>query len=209
MTVPARPRSEVVSVSIMRDRDIRAALHARLLAEHAEDLDSTRFVDELGLCGEVRVDIAVVNAALSGFELKSAADTLRRFPKQVDVYSRVLDYCTLVTAPSHLDHALEILPKWWGCVIVREGSESVSLDEVRPAKFNKKIDGYSLAQLLWRDEVLAALDSLDAARGCKSKPRAFLWLKLVEQTDIHELRDIVRNCLKRRERWRITSPSLA
>lgn len=205
MALPAGPRSSVVTVSGMRDRDIRAALHARLLDEHAEDLDSTRFVDELGLCGEVRVDIAVVNAALSGFELKSAADTLRRFPKQVDVYSRVLDYCTLVTAPSHLDHALNILPKWWGCVIAKDEG----LDEIRPAKFNKTIDGYSLAQLLWRDETLAILDSLDAVRGCKSKPRQFLWRRLADVTDIHQLRDIVRDTLKGRTAWRVNSLPVA
>src|SRR5690606_1667180 len=136
----------------MRDRDVRRALHGQLLDEHASELDTTLFVDELGLCGEARVDVAVVNAALAGFELKSASDTLRRFPKQVEVYSRVLDYATLVVAENHLDHALPLLPEWWGCSVVRWDGERAHLDELRPAAFNPGIDAYSVAQLLWWDE---------------------------------------------------------
>lgn len=40
------------TVCKMRDRDVRSALHAQLLEEHADELDSTRFVGELSLCGE-------------------------------------------------------------------------------------------------------------------------------------------------------------
>lgn len=191
----------------MRDRDLRVALYARLLDEHAGELETTRFVDELGLCGEVRVDIAVVNASLAGFELKSPADTLRRFPKQVEVYSRVLDYCTLVTAEAHLDDAMALVPAWWGCVVVRQEETAVRLDEVQPAQPNMSIDGYSLAQLLWREETLSALEALDAAKGCRSKPRKILWQQLVEAVDLDELRSIVRTALKSRQTWRAQTTS--
>lgn len=191
----------------MRDRDVRAALHARLLEEHADEPETTRFVDELGLCGEVRVDIAVINAALSGFELKSAADTLRRFPKQVDFYSRVLDYCTLVVAEKHLDHAVGMLPSWWGCITVGLSDGSVHLDELRPPALNENIDAYSLAQLLWRDETLLALETLDAARGCRSKPRRFLWQRLAEASELDQLRQMVRDALKARQNWRAEANS--
>jgi hypothetical protein len=67
------------TVTRMRDGDIRAALHAHLIVEHQEEPD-TRFLDELSLCGLVRVDVAVINGTLAGYELKSDQDTLRRLP---------------------------------------------------------------------------------------------------------------------------------
>lgn len=202
-----RERGRAGTVNVMRDRDVRAALHRQLLDEHADQLGSTLFVDELGLCGEARVDVAVVNAALSGFELKSEADTLRRFPAQIGVYSRVLDYCTLVVAESHLDHALELLPPWWGCSVVRWDGTQAWLDELRPGEFNPGIDPYALAQLLWWDEVFAALETADAARGMRSKPRTALWRRLSEVTDLPVLREIVRDALKARTRWRSATTS--
>lgn len=191
----------------MRDRDVRRALHGQLLEDHATELDTTLFVDELGLCGEARVDVAVVNAALSGFELKSASDTLRRFPTQVEVYSRVLDYATLVVAENHLDHALPLLPDWWGCSVVRWDGELAHLDELRPATFNPGIDAYAVAQLLWWDEAFGTLETLDAAKGMRSKPRTKLWEKLVAATELTELRDLVREHLKARTGWRSVTTS--
>jgi hypothetical protein len=200
-------RGGVATVSAMRDRDVRAALYALLLRDHASELSSTLIVDELGLCGEVRVDVAVVNARLSGFELKSASDTLRRLPKQVEVYSRVLDYCTLVVAENHLDHAMAVAPGWWGVVAVRPGQDEVSLDEIKPPCLNRTIDAFSLAQLLWREEALIALDGLGAARGCRNKARRFIWQRLVDTSDLDTLRSIVRTTLKARQRWRADTTS--
>src|SRR6187402_1509374 len=57
------------------DPDVRA-----LLREYLEDVhkgSDTRLLEELGLCqGDVRVDVAVVNGELSGYEIKSPSDTL-------------------------------------------------------------------------------------------------------------------------------------
>lgn len=184
------------------------ALHSQLLEEHAADLDSTRFVDELNLCGEVRVDVAVVNAALSGFELKSASDTLRRLPAQVDVYSRVLDYCTLVVAENHLDRATTAIPTWWGCTVAAWDGARVTLSDVTPASLNPSIDGYSLAQLLWREETLAALERVGAAGGVRSKPRTVLWRRLADSVEIDELRVLVRDVLKCRQAWRPEATSI-
>ena len=78
------------------DPDIRAVLKSRLQAKHALEPD-TVVVEELGLCqGQVRVDMAVVNGVLHGYEIKSDCDTLRRLPNQVVAYGKVLDRATLV-----------------------------------------------------------------------------------------------------------------
>ncbi len=85
----------------MRDPDIRQKLRADIERQHRADPD-TLIVDELGLCqGAVRVDLAVVNAALHGYEIKSERDTLVRLPGQQEGYSRALDFVTVVTAEGH------------------------------------------------------------------------------------------------------------
>ncbi|MDP9639737.1 hypothetical protein J2W18_004686 [Rhodococcus cercidiphylli] len=182
----------------MRDLDVRAALHSQLIADHADCIDDTLIVDELGLCGEVRVDVAVVNGVLSGFEIKSARDTLRRLPKQVEIYSSVLDHAVLVVADNHLRSAMSIVPDWWGVIRAEGLAGSVTLATERMTELNRAIEPMSLAQLLWREEALEELDLRDAARGVRSKPRWAVWGRLVDTVDIDELRGVVRNRLKAR-----------
>ncbi len=94
----------------MRDRDIRQTLRQDLTAKHADEPD-TLIVDELALCqGMARVDMAVVNGFLSGYEIKSDKDTLTRLPAQCFAYNRVFDYVVIVTATNHLANVLSVLP---------------------------------------------------------------------------------------------------
>ncbi len=89
----------------MRDRDVRMALHHKVLMDHHED-SNTLVLDELGLRhGICRVDIAVVNSYLHGYEIKSDADTLERLPSQISVYSAVLDRVTLVVGKTHISQS--------------------------------------------------------------------------------------------------------
>jgi len=154
------------------------------------------------------VDVAVVNAALSGFELKSASDTLRRFPVQMDVYSRVLDYCTIVAAGKHIAHAQSMIPPWWGCIAANWCGDVVELEVLQTPEMNPNVDKYSLAQMLWREEVLAALEILGADKGVRSKPRGALWRRLSDVAELDHLRGIVREQLKARQRWRPDSKSI-
>jgi hypothetical protein len=67
----------------MRDSDVRRAVKSWLAAEYAFD-DDTRIVEEMGVwSGSVRIDIAIINGSLSGYELKSDRDTLDRLPHQL------------------------------------------------------------------------------------------------------------------------------
>ena len=187
----------------MRDIDVRDALRRRLNHEHASELSDTLFVDELGLCGQVRVDVAVVNGSLSGYELKSASDTLRRLPTQIDVYSQVLDHATLVVADNHATRARDMLPSWWGVIEATGGSGHVELHDVASPQMNPNIRAESLAQLLWRDEVLEELTQRGLDTGYRSKPRVVLWERLAAEVSLDELRHVVRARLKARERWRV------
>lgn len=186
----------------MRDIDLRTALRASLLEEHANKIASTRFVDELELCGLARVDVAVINGSLAGFELKSQRDNLRRLPNQVQLYSRVLDFATLVVAETHLAHARERLPAWWGCIVARWDGTTVELESLSEAQQNPGPDPYSVALMLWRDEALDELDGLGLAKGRRGWTRNELCAALAAELPLEALRRTVRTRLKARASWR-------
>lgn len=200
------PRDWVYSVPV-RDIDIRRALHAEMQRVHAGD-PQTRIVDELGLCqGVARVDVAVVNGSVHGYEIKSAHDTLVRLPGQSDVYSRALDFVTIVVAKTHAQKIRAAVPRWWGIWSAAEREGAIHLKPVRKARPNPSVEPMALAQLLWREEALDALTSLGLDRGMRSKPRAALWQRLAEALPVEELGEVVRQYLKRRGAdWRVDAP---
>ena len=187
----------------MRDIDIRRALRTEMRRVHSGEPD-TLIVEELGLCqGAVRVDLAVVNGTIHGFEIKSDQDTLARLPVQSDVYSRTFDYVTLITAPAHMRKAKAIVPKWWGVWTATERDGRVSLKETRRPRPNPVADSYLLAQLLWRDETLQLLEERGLAKGVRSKPRDVLWRRLATAFSAAELGAAVREVFKcRGPGWR-------
>jgi len=186
----------------MRDIDVRRSLCEEVTRRHQGDAD-TVIVNELGLCqGAARVDVAVINGFIHGFEIKSERDTLDRLPHQSDVYSRALDLATMVTAKKHLSKIRLIVPRWWGLVVAENADNCIVLRELRTAKKNPSVDAFAQAQLLWRDEALHELERRALAHGMRAKTRKALWEKLARHVDREEIGSIVRFHLKRRLRLR-------
>ncbi|MGB3501869.1 MAG: sce7726 family protein [Mesorhizobium sp.] len=182
----------------MRDGDVRSALIARLNAQHADDPD-TRIVEEMGVwSGHVRIDVAVINGELCGFELKSDRDTLARLPNQAQIYSRVFDRVELVVGTRHREEAVKLVPKWWGVTTAKKVEHGVELSPVRIAKRNPGPDPYLIAQLLWKGESLDLLAKFGLAIGWKSKRIKHIHLRLAECLPLDELRNGVRAALKSR-----------
>lgn len=188
----------------MRDIDVRKAVHRKILKEHHKDPD-TLVIDEFVMnMGSSRADITVINGLMHGYELKSKSDNLLRLPQQVGYYSSVMDKVTLVVSECHASEATSMLPDWWGIKIATEGArKAVHLETVRQNKMNYEIDKVSLCMLLWKDEMLNALENLGILRGYKSKPRRYLWNVLAEAMSNDELRSLVRQSLKARTSWRV------
>ena len=174
------------------------------MARVHRDEPNTLVVEELGLCqGAVRVDLAVVNGSVHGYEIKSDQDTLTRLPAQSDAYSRTFDYVTLVVSPEHVRKAKAMVPKWWGVWVVTDRHGHVSLKSSRRPRPNPAVDLYAMAQLLWRTEALELLEERRLAHGVRSKPRDVLWRRLATSLDPKELGSAVRECLRRRgPTWR-------
>jgi hypothetical protein len=189
----------------LRDADIRAALHTRLAGEHAGD-ENTLVVDEMGLCcGAARVDVAVVNGVLHGYEIKSEADRLDRLAKQQEAYGAVFDAVTLVTCRNHLTKARAAVPGWWGLETARVVDGQVELRRIRKPRPNRDVQPASVAALLWRDEALAILERHQAARGLRSKPRRVLEGALASHLPLATLTAEVRSALRARDGWRVST----
>lgn len=182
----------------LSDSEIRDLLRARLRVEHGRDAD-TVFLEELGLCrGQVRVDVAVVNRHLHGYEIKSDRDGLRRLPGQVRVYGSVLDRATLVVGGRHLGQALELLPDWWGVLRVEQARRAPRLVTMRRGRRNPGRDPRALAELLWLDDAIQLLARHGVARGIRGKPRSVVWDRLRDCISPEEIASAVRAHLKAR-----------
>lgn len=184
--------------ALLGDREIRVALLARLREEHRTDVE-VAVVEELGLQrGAVRVDVALVNGFLSGYEIKSDRDSLRRLVSQASLYNAVLDHATLVVGGRHARGAMKLIPAWWEVLEARQTSAGVSFIQRREGRQNPSRDRRVLAELLWREDVLALLASRGAARGFRSKCRRELWNRVCEYYDVNEIATAVRARLRQR-----------
>lgn len=185
----------------MRDKDIRAAVRVKLAGLHQHD-PSTCIVEEMGVwAGTVRIDIAVINGEMAGYELKSDRDTLTRLPNQAEYYSRVFNKLTLVVAPRHLQKSISIIPDWWGIICAEDFEGEVKLSPVRDNKINPAPDAYLIAELLRKDEAIKILDEFQLAKGWRSKRVKAIHQRLANELPIDLLSMKVRNSLKSRKDW--------
>jgi hypothetical protein len=115
----------------------------------------------------------------------------------------VLARATLVTGIRLLDRALTLLPVWWGIIVATPGNQiGTALDPMRQPKDNPQLNPLSLAKLLWREEALIALHRIGAAAGLSNRPKAHLYQRLVEATELPLLQSLVCGALKARTSWR-------
>jgi hypothetical protein len=185
----------------MRDRDVRVATRQMLAALHDGDLN-TRIVEEMGLwSGTVRIDVAVINGELSGYELKSDRDTLSRLPAQSALYSKIFDRLYLIVGSRHVSKAAALVPDWWGLTVATEVGGNIQMYSERQGRENPEVDPFLVAQLLWRSECINILASAGLARGWRSKPAAALQRHLASSIPLCQLRNNVRAALKARVNW--------
>ncbi len=176
-------------------------MHAHLARAHAPS-EGTLIVDEFSVDGLDRIDLATVNGAMTGYELKSARDRLGRLERQAPSYSRVMDYLFLVTTPTHLVNARPMIPDWWGIITARDDGEVISLKQTRQARPNPHLDAKSVARLLWRDEALAILTDQGLDKGIRTRSRDELCDRLASELELASLSHAVRERLKARHGWR-------
>lgn len=157
---------------MLYDADLRRVLLPHLRASGG------LVVEEAPLMRNWRADVLVYHAAeIHGYEIKSDRDTFarlfdRRSPEirkiepapeylstvcgQAAGYSRVCDFCNLVTTAAWADMAMDLLPDWWGVWL----ADIAFIQPLRVAKQSPEISNRCRIQQLWKAEAIKAARNL-------------------------------------------------
>jgi hypothetical protein len=185
------------------DAEIRAALHRKKLKLYRDAAD-TLVVDELGLAhAKVRIDIAVINGCVHGYEIKSGLDTLNRLPYQLDLYRECLGKLTLVAAPRHIDRIHKMVPPWCGITVASQGLRgAIMFSVMRRSRANPDVDAGQLAHLLWKTEAAILLARFGVSPKELRQPRKYLYAQLAELMTVQQLTASIREFMMMRPAWR-------
>lgn len=182
-----------------REIAIRGAV--RPLAVSAAGEAGARVIEEFWTpASHQRADLAAVGRDLHAYEIKSSADTLQRLPSQIAAFSRIFDRCTAVVATKHEAQTMELIPDWWGLVVV-DGDPDLSLNVRRAGKVNRNVEVELVVRLLWKEEASKILKEHDLQPNPLGG-RSAMWAQLLASLHPSVICESVRNALRTREHWR-------
>jgi len=186
----------------MLDIEIRAGLKKIKLTPFYQD-GSSKIVDEFRFPStNSRIDVAVINCSLHGYEIKSSRDTLSRLPGQLFGYTKILDYLHIVTEPKHIKHIENIIPNWVGLTVCQPNNDSLEFIDIKQSLKNPHKEAFHIAKLLWREEIIDILISNDIT--FRKKDRNWLLCEtLAANFDLDFISNTVRNKLKVRDNWKL------
>ena len=157
-----------ITGTITDDGMIRQAVRAKLTLAHAGQ--DAVIVDELKVSrGSSRIDVAVVNGHIEGYEIKSDKDTLDRLPRQVRMFGLIADRMTLVVGERHLADSASLIPEWWSILVPSpKANGSLKLSVARRGRLNRSRDVLAMVEVLERNEILAMMAAQGLDKGLRS-----------------------------------------
>jgi hypothetical protein len=198
---------DMTESKILNDPDIRAALFRQRLRRQKTH-PNTLVINELGLAhAKSRIDVAVINGCIHGYEIKSAKDSLERLGSQIDIYRQTLQKLTIVAASKHLDSVISLAPDWCGIIEAEQGPRyGIRLNITRIARTNPEIEPVMMAHLLWRTEVIDILVQNGFQPKELRRPRKQLYEMLCEALTLREITTAIRTFMMQRQTWRDHPP---
>ncbi|KJH62099.1 sce7726 family protein [Acinetobacter calcoaceticus] len=192
------------------DQDIRHALRGRLEKQYHVK-GHHLIIDELSLeHGRNRVDIAVFDSCIHGYEIKSSKDNLLRLQNQLAQYSKSLQKVTFVVAENHYEDVRIYTPDWCGLILAKKGPRGgMSLRSIRRAKLNPHVDFFSLAHILWKSEAIDLLYHNGVTEKLEHKTRKELYQQLSLVMSVQQLALEIKVKLLKRGNWRVDEPPLS
>ncbi|ASA23368.1 sce7726 family protein [Paenibacillus donghaensis] len=185
---------------LVNDQYVRAMLINELKINHGNDLN-TRIINELGIdFGASRVDVAVVNGIIHGYEIKSDKDNLNRLPRQISFYNRLFQRMTIVSSRKYYEPICEMVPEWWGIKII--SADSTRLIEKRKGRLQNNQDKELLLRLLWKKDLEGLVDFLSLPKKIKNLKKNQLLEIFSQEADLNLLREYTYQALKNRPNWR-------
>jgi hypothetical protein len=185
----------------MKDVDIREPFIEKIVKiNQGHDY---RIIPEMAVCdGLSRVDIAVANGNLYGYEIKSDADTLDRLPQQQEFYNKTFDKVFIVVGNKYVSIIEDYIPDWWGIYVAYyDKKQNVIIKQKKRGRKNHSVNAESLLELLWRDEIENLL-KIHGFKGLSSKNRRILRKMALDKFSLQEIKDYTRETLKQRKDWR-------
>lgn len=188
-------------MQVLKDSDIRVPFIQKLNIQNKGH--DYRIIPEMAVCdGLSRVDIAVANGKLCGYEIKSDADTLDRLESQKKYYNMTFDKVYIVVGKRYEDVIQEHVPDWWGIYIAySDRNNHVHIKERKRGRQNKNICAESLLELLWKNELEALLKNY-GHKGLSGKNRRILRAMASDSISLRDIKDYTREALKKRKEWR-------
>lgn len=185
----------------LKDIDIRKPLIEKIAKSNKGH--DYRIIPEMAICdGQSRVDIAVANGNLYGYEIKSDADTLDRLPLQQEFYNKTFDKVFIVVGTKYQSVIENYIPDWWGVYVASYNkNQSIVFKQKRRGRKNQSICAESLLELLWKEEIEELL-KIHGFRGLSGKNRRILRQLAADNLSISVIRDYTRETLKQRKDWR-------
>ncbi|MDF2380375.1 sce7726 family protein [Nostoc ellipsosporum NOK] len=151
------------------------------------------------LQGATRIDHLVVSTTLHGIEIKSDLDDLQRLKRQIAQYLQVVEYLTIVATPQHLLRISRMLPDQVGLLLVYCRGERLHHLPIRESKANNGREPLSIAQLLWKKELIVTLREMGYQdRGLTTLSREQLWRQLATEVNLQRLNGLVAQRLRQR-----------
>ncbi|MDD3921448.1 MAG: sce7726 family protein [Eubacteriales bacterium] len=189
---------------VIYDHNIRLALINSFSKIPCYCTQNTIVINEFNVCGGCsRIDVAVVNGQLHGYEIKSERDNLERLPSQIENYNHVFNTMTIVVTEDHITQVMKLVPKWWGVQYVTSNNDILTIHTKRKGKCNERVDAYYTAQLLWKDELTFLLnEKTNKAFKLQSKSRRELAKLAAANIELPVLEESVREFLKARTNWK-------
>lgn len=186
----------------MKDAHVRAVLMEQLYCKYKDSSD-TRIISELGInFGQSRIDVAVVNGIIHGYEIKSESDNLDRLSNQILHYNMLFERVTMVVDKKHLEEVDRAVPKWWGITTVRNVNGKINLVQKRKGRRKTSQDKNTLLKLLWKEDLEALIDYLGYPKAMKKMKKFELYKIFNEEVKLEVLRPFVYDALKNRQFWR-------
>lgn len=180
----------------LRDPELRKPLQ-KWLERKFLGHDDTEILHELRMPRPSgRVDIAIINGRLSGFEIKSDFDSLSRLPRQVRAFSAVFDEVCVVTTSRHSADAKKIIPSWWRLSVHSNKDGKGVFRTVQKGSRNPNVRTDALLHMLTRSELSDIFRVRRLDLQIRSTRRFQMIERLIEQLEPSEIQFEVRRLLK-------------
>ena len=150
----------------MKDESIRIVVFDWL----EENFGKMRIFEESPI-GKSRCDFYVVTDKLTGFEIKSDADSYERLPKQIKDYDQYFDQNYIVVGAQHIKSVAKKVPDYWGILCVTDEEEGFIVKMIRRPVPNPKVKREKQLSKMWHNELTSIATKLGTPLYMgKSKP---------------------------------------